>query len=80
MNKNRISKKDKKRLDDVFINGIDAFQAFMEEHEVFMNKSNQQAGKRARVASIQLTHALKKYRKESMKIASKLPIKVPVSP
>ena len=52
-----------------------AVDTFISENTTFTTKSNQQASKRARVASIKLTNLAKKYRRESMIIVSKLPTK-----
>jgi len=78
MNKNRIEEGDIKKLNKIFFEMDSAFADIDDEHTVFVNRSNQQAGKRARVASIKLTKLLKEYRRVSMRIGMKLPIKATV--
>jgi hypothetical protein len=75
MNSNRIDPKEAAKLDVITAEMKDMMLVMEEENTLFTSRSNQQASKRARVASIHLSTLAKKYRKESMKIASKLPIK-----
>lgn len=75
MNSNRIDPKEGAILDNISIEMCYLIEVMAEENELFTSRSNQQASKRARVASIKLSVLAKKYRKESMRIASKLPIK-----
>ena len=75
MNSNRITKEEAEKLDRIAVKMHSAVDTFISENTTFTTKSNQQASKRARVASIKLTNLAKKYRRESMIIVSKLPTK-----
>jgi hypothetical protein len=69
---NKLSDKQKNLITECADKIEEYFNAFKKENSLFINKSNQQASKRARVASIKLTNLTKEYRQLSIKAANKL--------
>lgn len=68
MSKFKISEENKESLEALTSTIQREADIFFKNDEIFRSKGNKQAAKRARVASLRLFKATKKYRAESMRI------------
>lgn len=70
MSKFKIKEEDKDKLEVLTTEIREQNDIFTKNDNMFKNKGNKQAAKRARVASLRVFKATKAYRAESMRILS----------
>lgn len=66
MTKHIIVEKEKEAAETVFLKVQEQFEKLKANHNLFVNKGNKQASRRARVATVELGKLFKEYRAKTL--------------